>query len=225
MSIYDSYITPRKERTPTTCAGETLIRLCGILAESVPANEIMPSIRDLIDSVYRDDSISGDNAAKDLFDMVRAPAGPIDNILIAMHALYVALLYCIQAMKADDEGDQRLAWTFVADANLWAGRLVTSHSSAKKVIAVESTEKLLRELMQLPVFERRKRTLREWLKAKEIPSNKWLRLGEFGLSLKSIYGELKDFPAFQSNGAPLSFGTFERHFWKEQDVARISGGG
>jgi hypothetical protein len=78
------------------------------------------------------------------------------------------------------------------------------------------------------LLEQRVERLRKWLASMEIPAEQWRSLGSLDYSLSSVYEELKNFPEFRSNsgrGEPITAGTFERKFWKEQKTAKISDDG
>jgi hypothetical protein len=77
---------------------------------------------------------------------------------------------------------------------------------------------------------RREKRLKKWLKSKGIPESQWCNLAgqERGYSMRSIYNELKEYPEFKSaagQGSAISESTFNRKFWKEQNIAKILDGG
>jgi hypothetical protein len=73
-------------------------------------------------------------------------------------------------------------------------------------------------------LEQREKALEHWLESKAIPRREWPRLKSIhGMSRKTMYEELKGYPAFKSrhSGEPVSPSTFVREFWSEQGIASL----
>ncbi|NCC23238.1 MAG: hypothetical protein EOM26_12395 [Alphaproteobacteria bacterium] len=73
-------------------------------------------------------------------------------------------------------------------------------------------------------LEQREKALVHWLESKTIPRREWPRLKSIhGMSRKTMYEELKGYPAFKSRHSdePVSLSTFIREFWNEQGIASL----
>lgn len=74
-----------------------------------------------------------------------------------------------------------------------------------------------------PVQQKRERRLRQWLDGQGIPEDRRHPLESF--TLREIYNALSEFPEFRSDhgaGLPIDFSTFKRHFWKKQNIAKLT---
>lgn len=72
------------------------------------------------------------------------------------------------------------------------------------------------------LFGKRLKHLKDWLESSDIPPEDWrYGLGKHGLTVNEIRLSLAKFSVFRTHGTgdPIARKTFERDFWKKQDIA------
>ena len=124
MTIFN---LPRHERTPETEIDILLTNLSILYNERLPDRCPYEFINTWFKDFYENELTDGDDLASVNEVLNQTNSSGIGKAS-ALVAILISCAYCVQALKAYDNGELNEAWTYVIDARFWCGIPMSRHS-------------------------------------------------------------------------------------------------
>lgn len=162
---------PRAHRTPESDVTMIMSNLSKFFLRYInPEGTTEEFMQNYFHNLMACEFISADEFAQDYIEMVNKTPKERDTGMEFLYALHIPCLYCVQAKRADNAGNRDEAWSFISDAQYWAGILLQSTYSRVSVEGALSSRSRAGAMARTAKFEPLRELARKMATERQYPS-------------------------------------------------------